>query len=132
MQLIPLKHPISKYSHILRCWGSKCQYLNYWGGEHNLAYDIDKYNVNSGEQIVVSDKLICWNFLKQTLVLYSLIFPVKYVHVTQVVTFLIIYLIFLCWWVGFGDTSPGLLPLPSQDVNLEKWFNPCKAPLWRY
>lgn len=36
--------------------------------------------------------------------------------------------LFHVFMFGFGTASPGL----SHSVNLEKSFNPYKAPLWRY
>ena len=47
------------------------------------------------KQIIVLDELTCWHFLKQIVVFCSLMFPVKCVRVTQVVTFLLIDLMCL-------------------------------------
>lgn len=52
----------------------------------------------------------------------------KHVHVTQVLIFLIIHVMFLCWWSGFGTTSPGfyfyrhMVWIWKSDLALTKLF----------
>lgn len=48
-----------------------------FGEGNKLAHNIDTLAINSGEQIVILHKLVCKNFLKQIVMLYSLVFPRK-------------------------------------------------------